>query len=66
MVNPAGAGYTVLWKFDTAADCGSGGLTLASRDGNFYGTVPPGATTGKVEVVTPNGSAKSGKTFTIN
>jgi uncharacterized repeat protein (TIGR03803 family) len=29
-------------------------------------TVPPGATTGKVEVVTPNGSAKSKKTFTVN
>jgi len=29
-------------------------------------TVPPGATTGKVGVVTPNGSAKSPKRFTVN
>ncbi len=29
-------------------------------------TVPVGATTGKVEVVTPNGSARSKKTFTVN
>ncbi|HUD98345.1 MAG TPA: IPT/TIG domain-containing protein [Bryobacteraceae bacterium] len=29
-------------------------------------TVPAGATTGKVSVVTPNGSAKSKETFTVN
>ena len=29
-------------------------------------TVPVGATTGKVEVVTLNGSARSKETFTVN
>jgi hypothetical protein len=29
-------------------------------------TVPPGASTGKVGVVTPNGSANSKETFTVN
>jgi uncharacterized repeat protein (TIGR03803 family) len=34
--------------------------------GLIQATVPPGATTGKVGVVTPNGSAKSSKRFTVN
>jgi len=38
MVNPAGTPYTVLWNFDATTGTPSGGLTLASLDGNFYGT----------------------------
>lgn len=38
MVNTAGTSYTVLWNFDATTGAGSGGLTLASLDGNFYGT----------------------------
>ena len=34
--------------------------------GLIQATVPVGAATGKVHVVTPNGSAKSKETFTVN
>jgi uncharacterized repeat protein (TIGR03803 family) len=39
MVNPTGTPYTVLWNnFNATTGAPSGGLTLASYDGNFYGT----------------------------
>src|SRR5450755_1383028 len=38
MVNPSGTPFTVLWNFDSSTGAGGGGLTLASLDGNFYGT----------------------------
>jgi uncharacterized repeat protein (TIGR03803 family) len=48
MVSPAGTGYTVLWNFDgaTTGEFPSGGLTLSSFDGNFYGTTTDGGTFG--------------------
>lgn len=38
MVSTAGTGYTVLWNFDSSTGAPSGGLTLSTVDGNFYGT----------------------------
>lgn len=38
MVSTAGTGYMDLWDFDATTGAGGGGLTLASVDGNFYGT----------------------------
>jgi len=38
-VSTAGTGYTVLWNFDSTTNgTPSGGLTVSSVDGNFYGT----------------------------
>ncbi len=38
-VSTAGTGYKVLWNFDSTTNgTPSGGLTLSSVDGNFYGT----------------------------
>ena len=38
MVNLAGSPYTTLWDFDATTGAPTGGLTMASDDGNFYGT----------------------------
>lgn len=48
MVSPTGTGYTVVWNFDgpITGEFPSGGLTLSSFDGNFYGTTTNGGTSG--------------------
>jgi uncharacterized repeat protein (TIGR03803 family) len=38
VVSTAGTGYTVLWNFDSSTGAPTGGLTVSSVDGNFYGT----------------------------
>jgi uncharacterized repeat protein (TIGR03803 family) len=48
MVNPDGTGYTIVWNFDgaTTGESPTGGLTLSSFDGNFYGTTTNGGANG--------------------
>jgi uncharacterized repeat protein (TIGR03803 family) len=48
LVSTTGTGYTTLWSFDgtNTGEFPSGGLTLSSFDGNFYGTTTDGGAFG--------------------
>jgi hypothetical protein len=63
-VGIVGGGFAGTTKV-TFGGVAAANVTLLTP-GLIQATVPVGATTGKVEVVTPNGSARSKETFTVN
>jgi len=63
-VSISGGGFAGATEV-TFGGIATGNFTVVNP-GLIQATVPAGAVTGKVEVVTPNGSAKSPKRFTVN
>ena len=63
-VSISGGGFAGATEV-TFGGVAAGNFTVVSPS-LIQATVPPGAVTGKIGVVTPNGSAKSPKRFTVN